>query len=113
MTHHVVSLRTYLLVFGGLLALTATTVGVSFVELGPWHVLVALLIATAKATLVVLFFMHALHSSRLVWMVIVSAVLFLGILLSQTFADYVSRGWMPGTSPAKQLRPTSKVNSDR
>src|SRR5438874_635178 len=104
MAQHVVSRRTYFLVFAALLVLTATTMAVSALELGRWHLVAGLLIATAKALLVVLFFMHVLHSPRLVWLAIGMAVFCLGILLSQTFADYLSRGWLSGTSPARQLR---------
>jgi cytochrome c oxidase subunit IV len=106
MHKHVESLRNYFLVFAALLALTATTVGVSYLRLGALHAPAALLIASLKAALVILFFMHVLHGSRLVWLVIVAAVLFLGIMLVLFFSDYASRGWLPETTPAKQLRTT-------
>jgi cytochrome c oxidase subunit IV len=104
MSQHVVSPRSYLAVFGALLVLTATTVLVATVELGPWHIVVALLIASLKAVLVVLFFMHVLHSPRLVWLALGLALFCFGILFVQTFSDYLSRDWMRGTSPARQLK---------
>jgi len=107
MTEHVVSRRTYFLIFGALIVLTATTVGVSTLELGRWHIVAALLIAAVKALLVVLFFMHVLHSPRLVWLAIGVALFCLAILLSQTFSDYLTRGWLGGTSPAAQPKPYS------
>jgi cytochrome c oxidase subunit 4 len=88
---HVPSPLPYLLVFGGLLVLTLTTVLVASVPLGPWHTTVALAIAVVKASLIVLFFMHGLESSRLTWMVIVAAVLWLAIMLGGTFSDYLTR----------------------
>jgi cytochrome c oxidase subunit 4 len=51
-------------VFGRLIALTLLTVGLSRVDLGPWHTAVGLTIACAKALLVALFFMHLLSSGR-------------------------------------------------
>jgi len=80
-----------------LLVLTATTVGAAFVNLGPFNPVVALLIATIKATLVVLFFMHVKGASeKLTGAVVVSGFFFLAILLSLSLADYMTRsgaGW--------------------
>jgi cytochrome c oxidase subunit 4 len=88
---HTSPIRTYLLVFAALLLLAGTTVAVAYVPLGHWHTAIALLIAIAKATLIVLFFMHALESSRLVWIVIAGAILWLGIMLGGTLSDYLTR----------------------
>jgi len=77
-----------------LLVLTATTVGAAFVNLGPFNPVVALLIATIKATLVVLFFMHVKGASeKLTGAVVVSGFFFLAILLSLSLADYMTRSW--------------------
>ena len=82
----------YFVVWVALLLLTATTVIAAFVPLPGWlHTPVALLIAAVKATLIVIVFMHAREGGRLVWAVILSAVLFLGIMLAHTLADYWSR----------------------
>ena len=105
--HHIVPLSVYFLVFGALMALTYVTVQVAHVDLGhpevlsvriPMNVIVALVIAITKASLVVLFFMHVKYSSRLVQIIVVSSLLWLIILLS-VVGDYVSRGWLgnPGT----------------
>jgi cytochrome c oxidase subunit 4 len=91
-THpHHSSARTYVLIFVALLALTASTVWVANVELGPWHAAAALAIAAAKATLIVLFFMHGLESSRLVHLVVLGALLWLAIMISFTYWDYSTR----------------------
>jgi cytochrome c oxidase subunit 4 len=60
MTHDVaVQVRGYLTVFGALLVLTVVTVGVSYLQLPEAEtVVLALAIATAKAALVAMFFMH-------------------------------------------------------
>jgi len=66
--------RSYFLVFLALLALTAATVGLAFVDLGAWHSAVGLTIAAMKALLVVLFFMHVLHSKSLIWVIALSGL---------------------------------------
>jgi cytochrome c oxidase subunit 4 len=77
-----------------LLVLTATTVGAAFVNLGPFNPVVALLIATIKATVVVLFFMHVKGASeKLTGVVVVAGFFFLAILLSLSLADYLTRSW--------------------
>jgi cytochrome c oxidase subunit IV len=84
----------YLVIGATLLVLTATTVGAAFVNLGPFNPVVALLIATIKATLVVLFFMHVKGASeKLTGAVVVSGFFFLAILLSLSLADYLTRAW--------------------
>ncbi len=89
---------TYFLIFGALLALTLLTVLAAEAELGHFHTLVALAIAVVKATLVVLFFMHLLHSSRLTWLVVAASLFFLGILMFYVFEDYHSRTWLTTAS---------------
>jgi len=84
----------YLAIGAALLILTATTVGAAFVNLGPFNPVVALLIATIKATLVVLFFMHVKGASeKLTGAIVVSGFFFLAILLSLSLADYLTRSW--------------------
>jgi cytochrome c oxidase subunit 4 len=92
--HTAHSQRFYLAIGIGLLVLTATTVGAAFVNLGPFNPIIALLIATIKATLVVLFFMHVKGASeKLTGAVVVSGFFFLAILISLSLADYMTRSW--------------------
>jgi cytochrome c oxidase subunit 4 len=78
----------------GLLVLTAVTVKAAFIDLGPWNPVVALFIATVKATLVVLYFMHVKGASeKLTGVVVVAGFFFLAILLSLSMADYLTRSW--------------------
>ena len=94
-------LATYLLVFGALAIGTLLTWWVStinveltlFGHLISLNTPIALLIATIKATLVMLFFMHVIHSTRLTWVVILGSFLWLGVLFVLTFADYLTRAW--------------------
>ncbi len=84
----------YLAIGAVLLVLTATTVGAAFVNLGPFNPIVALLIATIKATLVVLFFMHVKGASeKLTGAVVVSGFFFFFILIALSLADYLTRSW--------------------
>lgn len=84
----------YIAIGIGLLVLTATTVGAAFVNLGAFNPVIALLIATIKATLVVLFFMHVKGASeKLTGVVVVSGFFFLAILLTLSLADYLTRSW--------------------
>jgi cytochrome c oxidase subunit IV len=93
MNKHITSETTYYVIFAALIALTLLTVGLSFVHLGEaMHLVVGLTIATGKAVLVILFFMHLLYSPRLSWIMFLSGLFWLGILLVLTLTDYLSRG---------------------
>jgi cytochrome c oxidase subunit IV len=88
---HIVSPGLYLGIILTLLGLTALTVGAAYVNLGPYNIVVALAIATLKATLVVLFFMHVKYSPRRTKLVVFAGIFWLGLLLFLTMSDYVSR----------------------
>jgi len=92
--NHLASPRKYVLVFLALLALTAATVGLAYVNLGPWHFAVGLTIAAAKAFLIVLFFMHVIGSKSLIWVIALSGLFWLGILMVLTLTDYATRSWL-------------------
>jgi len=94
MKQHIASIRTNILVFIALLALLLATVGAAYLPMGELHFPVAMAIAAAKAVLIVLFFMHALHSHRLTLVICVASLLWLSIMLALTLADYHSRGWV-------------------
>ena len=96
--HHP-SLSVYFAVFATLMVLTGVTVWVAFIQLGALGDIVAISIASIKATLVMLFFMHLKYSEKLTWVVMIGALLWLVILLGITLSDYLSRGWLgfPGT----------------
>ena len=73
------------------MVLTAATVAAAYVNLGPFNIVIALAIASVKATLVVLYFMHARYSPKRTHMVIIAAVFWLAIMLALTLSDYVTR----------------------
>jgi cytochrome c oxidase subunit 4 len=88
------ALRTYITVYLLLLVGLVATVAVAFVPLGSVNLMVAMTIAFAKATLVVLFFMHVLYSPKLTWMAVVAGLVWLSILLALVSADYLTRAWL-------------------
>ena len=90
---HVVPLSTYVAVFVTLMILTALTTGMAWVDMGRWNVVVALIIAVCKATLVVLFFMHAKYNKGLSRIVLVGAIFWLGIMITFTLSDELTRHW--------------------
>lgn len=87
----------YVAVFAALIVGTILTVVVAKFDLGPLNNIVMLVVAIAKALLVILFFMHVRWSSRLTWVVAASGFFWLMILFTITMADYMSRGWVAGT----------------
>jgi cytochrome c oxidase subunit 4 len=90
--HGVVAMRTYLAVGAALLVLTAVTVAISFLPLGGWNAIVAVGVASIKALLVALVFMHLLYDRKLYLVVFVVAVLFLGVFIGLTMFDILRRG---------------------
>ena len=86
--------KTYFAVWGALLVGTFLTYEIAKIDLGPFNAAVALIIATTKALLVALFFMHLKGASeKLLKVVVVSTIFFLLILLSLSMADYSTRWW--------------------
>jgi cytochrome c oxidase subunit IV len=90
---HVVPASLYIGIWATLMVLTLTTVLASFAELGPFNIVVALVIATIKGTLVVLFFMHLRYSPKLTIAAVIASIFFLFIMFSLTMTDYLSRAW--------------------
>jgi len=92
MSEHISSTKMNVTIWLTLMVLTVVTAAVSFVDLGPFNTILALAIATCKALLVVLFFMHVKYASeKLTKLVIVSAIFWLMILLLLSLADYGTR----------------------
>ena len=83
--------RTTLTVFAALLLLTVVTVLVSYTDLGLMNVVVALLIASVKASLVALFFMHLKSEDRLVWGFALVPIAFLALIMLGTLVDTMLR----------------------
>jgi cytochrome c oxidase subunit IV len=93
-----------------LLILTGITVGASYIHFGSGaaNVVVALTIATIKATLVALFFMHLLHDKPVNALIAVAGFIFLGLFLMFTLLDFDSRqDYQPRNLPAQVAPPAA------
>ena len=88
---HIVPPGIYATIILSLVALTLLTVGAAFVDMGRFNIVAALVIATMKATLVVLFFMHAKYVPQRTKLVIMAGIFWLALLLFMTLSDYISR----------------------
>lgn len=96
MSEHIVPKRTYLFVWIALMILTVLTAAVSTINLGQFSGPVALAIASIKATLVAMFFMHLRYEKqKIVWIVAIAGVFWLSILFVLGMSDYVTRGFLP------------------
>jgi len=88
---HITPLKTYFVVFGALLVLTGLTYAVSYMSLGPASLPVAMIVATAKAALVCMFFMHLKYDDRYHVFVFLSTLIFVGIFFTFTIFDLNAR----------------------
>ncbi|HTS28142.1 MAG TPA: cytochrome C oxidase subunit IV family protein [Bryobacteraceae bacterium] len=93
MAEPTVSKRTYFFTFLSLLGLTLLTTLLGFLDIGSLNTAIALGLATVKACLIAAFFMHALHESRTVRVVMFAGVIWLLIMISLTVVDFMSRSW--------------------
>ena len=89
--HKELSYRLLAGVLAVLFALTALTVGAASIDLGSWNVWVALAIATMKASLVLLFFMHLKYEGRVLKLSFLATVGFLAIIIGFLFFDIAFR----------------------
>lgn len=87
------STRTYWITGAALLSFLALTIGAAYIDLGPFNTVVALLISVAKATLILLFFMHLRYSKGIVWLFAGAGFFWLTIMFALAFSDYATRGW--------------------
>lgn len=113
LTHHIDPLWLYLVVFGGLLVMTAVTVGASYIDFGAANTVIAVIIATIKASLVAIFFMQLRHDKPFHSLVLVSGLLFLSFLFLFTLSDNGTRNDVddmhgkPVIKPAPAAAPAS------
>lgn len=89
---HVSPVSLYFAVFGALLVLTVVTVLVSVADLGTFALAAALIVATMKASLVCVFFMHLLHDDRFNTFIMVSTIFFIFLFFAFTLLDINTRG---------------------
>jgi|tagenome__1003787_1003787.scaffolds.fasta_scaffold18345047_1 cytochrome c oxidase subunit 4 len=90
--------KTYAAIWSSLLLLLLATYIVSRFDLGALNIIAALTIAVAKMLLVILFFMHVRHSTRLTWLFVIAGFVWLAIMIDLTLSDYSTRGKVPRTA---------------
>ena len=90
-------------VFAVLLALTFVTVAATWFDFGGWALVIALGIATIKASLVALYFMHLRYDNPFYAVVLVLALMFLALLLSLTLLDTLQ--YQPDVENWQQIGP--------
>lgn len=89
--HHSVSYRLNTIIWGLLLALTAITIAAAQFDFGFLNVVVAMAIATTKAGLVILFFMHLKYEKPLFKIIVFLTFVLLAIAIGFTFFDIAYR----------------------
>lgn len=89
--HHLVPIRVYVWVWVGLIALTGLTVGAKYADLHHMAIFAAILIATVKSTLVLLYFMHIRFEKPIFTVMILVLLVTYGIFIGLTFTDYSYR----------------------
>ena len=89
--HKIIADSVYVKVWVGLVVLTTITVGVSYLDMQKFTVFTALLIATIKACLVLLYFMHIRYEKRIYARMIMVVLVTYAIFIILTFTDYLFR----------------------
>jgi cytochrome c oxidase subunit 4 len=90
--HHILPIKIYLRVATALLVFTAITVFVAQFQFGEYNLLIAMIIAAIKATLVALFFMHLKYDNKIYAVVFVGSLVFLAVFIIFTMFDTLRRG---------------------
>ncbi len=108
MSEHISSPKLYAAIWITLLVCTGMTVTAALMDLGRLNTILALTIATFKAVLVVLFFMHVKYTSeRMTKVVIVSGIFWLLLLLALSMADYATGRPVPTAQANLRYTPPS------
>lgn len=113
---HVLPLKYYFAVFGALLTFTVITVAVSYVDFGAANLVIAVAVATMKASMVGLIFMHLYWDKKFNAVAFVSSLVFLGIFVGFTMLDTEARGRaepIEGMHPADISQPFAGTREDK
>jgi cytochrome c oxidase subunit 4 len=89
--HHMVSLSTYVMVWVALLVLTALTIVTASMHFGAFSIAAAIVIATVKGALVLLYFMNLRYEDRIFLIMLGVALFTLAVSLVLTFVDTLFR----------------------
>ncbi|MCT4590332.1 MAG: cytochrome C oxidase subunit IV family protein [Carboxylicivirga sp.] len=86
--NHIVPYKLYLYILAGLIALTLISVGITYIELARLTVFTALLLASVKSILVLVFFMHLKFDNKLIQILVTAVFVLIALVLFVTFLDY-------------------------
>ena len=89
--HTVPPTASTLTVFVVLAGLALLQLVIGFADLGPWRVLVSLLIIGVQATVLAYFFMDLRQADSLTWLCVGAAVFWVFLLFLFTLTDYLTR----------------------
>ena len=106
---HISPWEFYMKIFVGLVMLTFLTIGVSYIHLGKMNLIVAIMISTTKAALVVTFFMHLKYDSRFNALMFLSSLLFIGVFFAYTLNDTDRRGQVDGAQGVERYSGSGKM----
>jgi cytochrome c oxidase subunit 4 len=106
---HISSAGFYTAIFLALICLTVLTVGQSYVDLGRLNLIVVILIATTKASLVVSFFMHLRYDNKFNALIFISCLFFIGVFFAYTMNDTEHRGETDADQNVKVLQKTGEA----
>jgi cytochrome c oxidase subunit IV len=98
----------YVKIFVALVTLTLITVGLSRVHLGDYNFLIAVVVATIKASLVAMFFMHLKDDNRFNVLLFVGSLIFMGVFFIYTMNDTQHRGQWDESYGTKVFAPTGE-----
>ena len=95
--HHILPFKLYVQIFASLLVLTVITVWVAQFDFGSLNTVIAMLVATVKATLVALYFMHLKYDDKLNTVCLLSGVFFLLVMFAFIAIDVYTRVFQGST----------------
>jgi cytochrome c oxidase subunit 4 len=82
----------YYQIYAILMALLVVTVAVAYFHLGAWALPIALTIAFIKALLVIIYFMHMRYTGKLMWLYVITSIVWMFTLIFTVLIDVISRG---------------------
>jgi len=88
---HVIGYGTHSLVYIGLVVLTGLTVAAAGIDVGSLNLLIAMFIASIKASLVLTYFMHLKYENAALKAIVLGAIIFMFVVFCLTFVDYFTR----------------------
>ena len=88
---HIVSAKTFVVVWIALLCLTGLTIMAAQMKMREWSMVANIAIASTKATLVLWFFMHLKYEKRSLKLIIILPLITVSVIIGLTFFDILYR----------------------